>query len=64
MDGGQNSLLSIILEKYPRGKNLLGKPSMRWEDLIRKNISALGGGSDWKDRASDKDGWRDVCLAE
>jgi len=32
----------------------------RWEYLVKKDVSALGGVSDWKERESDRDGWREV----
>jgi len=51
-----------VLEKDPAGKIPLGRPRMRWEDLVKKDVSALGGGSDWKERASNRDGWREGCL--
>jgi hypothetical protein len=51
-----------VLEKDPAGKRPLRRPCMRWEDLVKKYVSALGGGSDWKERASDRDGWRKRCL--
>jgi len=31
---------------------------MRLEDLVKKDVNAFDGGSDWKERASDRDGWR------
>jgi len=35
---------------------------MRWEYLVKKDVNALGGGSDWKVRESDRDGWREGYL--
>lgn len=29
---------------------------MRWEDLVKKNVNTLGGGLNWKEHASDRDG--------
>lgn len=31
---------------------------MRWEDLVKKDVSVLDGRSDWKERASGRDGWK------
>jgi len=44
------------LEKDPVGKRPLERPRKRWEDLVKKDVYALGGGSDWKERTSDRDG--------
>jgi hypothetical protein len=45
-----------VLEKDSAGKIPLGRPRMRWENLVKKYVNALDGGSDWKERASDRDG--------
>lgn len=43
----RNHWLRTILEEDPAGKRPLGRPHMRWEDLIKKDVSALDGESDW-----------------
>jgi len=58
----QNPLLRIVLEKDSAGKRPLGRPRTRWEDVVNKDVEALGGGSNLKERASDRDGWKDRCL--
>jgi len=35
---------------------------MRWEDVVKKNVEELEGGSDWKARAADREGWKDRCM--
>lgn len=35
------------------GKRPLGRPRLRWEDMIKKNVLALNSGLDWKARALD-----------
>lgn len=35
------------------GKRPLRILHMRWEDVVKKYVVALGGSSDWKKRASD-----------
>jgi hypothetical protein len=49
-------LLRIILEKDPTRKRLLGRPHMRWNDLVKKDVITLSGVLDWKEQASDRDG--------
>jgi hypothetical protein len=41
----QNPLIRIVLEENPTGKRPLGRPRLRWEDVVRNNVKALGGGS-------------------
>jgi len=50
------------LEKNPAGKRPLGRRRMSWEDVVKKDVEALGEGSDWKKQVSDRDGWRNGCL--
>jgi len=35
---------------------------MRWEDVLKKDVEELGGGSDWKTRAADREGWKARCF--
>lgn len=41
----QNSLLRMVLEQNSVGKRPLGRPKLRWEDLIKRDIEDLGGGA-------------------
>jgi hypothetical protein len=34
---------------------------MRWEDAIKKNVKQIGAGSNWKNLALDKEGWKLGC---
>ncbi|KAE9539532.1 hypothetical protein AGLY_004784 [Aphis glycines] len=54
----QNSLLRMVLEQNPVGKRPLGRPKLRWEDLVKRDIEDLGGGANWKDLAMNRDAWR------
>jgi hypothetical protein len=43
----------------PEGKRPLGRPRHRWEDNIKINLQAVGGGhGDWIELAQDRDRWR------
>jgi len=48
-------------------KNLIGKRPLRriclrWKNQIKLNVEELGGGSDWKEKSSEGDGWKLGCL--
>jgi hypothetical protein len=48
-----------VLVGKPEGKRALGRPSRRWEDDIKMDLQAVGGGcGDWMERAQDRDRWR------
>jgi hypothetical protein len=49
----------MILVGTPEGKRPLRRPTRRWEDNIKTDISEIGwGGMDWIDLAQDRDQWR------
>ncbi|CAI6370121.1 unnamed protein product [Macrosiphum euphorbiae] len=57
-----NPLLHVVLKENPKGKRSLGRPRLRWEDLIKKDVESLNGGPDWKTKAADRESWRIGCL--
>jgi hypothetical protein len=48
-----------VLVGKPVGKRPLGRPRHRWEDNIKTDLQAVGGGcGDWMELALDRDRWR------
>jgi hypothetical protein len=35
---------------------------MKCGDVMKKNVEELGGGSDWKARSEDREGWKAGCM--
>jgi hypothetical protein len=35
----------MVLEQNPVGKRPLGRPKLRWEDLVKRNVKDLRGGA-------------------
>lgn len=35
---------------------------MRWEDVVKNDVEELRGGTVWKTRATDRDGWKAGCM--
>jgi len=52
------------MEQFPIGKRLVGRPRMRWEDIIKEDVRRLGGGSYWRILALDKERWILDCEIE
>jgi hypothetical protein len=45
-----------VLVGKPEGKRPLGRPILRWEDNIKKNLHEVGGGRGyWMELAQDRD---------
>jgi len=53
-----------VLEQNPVGKRSLGRPKLRWEDIVKRDVVELGGRVNWKDLAINRDGWRIGCETE
>jgi hypothetical protein len=48
-----------VLVGKPEGKRPLGRPRLRWEGNIKKDIQEVGGDcGNWMERAQDRDRWR------
>jgi hypothetical protein len=48
----------------PEGKRQLGRPSRRWVDNTKTDLSEIvWDGRDWIDLAQDRDQWRALVLA-
>jgi hypothetical protein len=54
----------MVLEQNPVGKRPLGRPKLRWEDLVKRNVEDLGSEANWKYLATNRDGWRIGCAME
>ena len=48
-----------VLVGKPEGKRPMGKPRIRWEDNIRRDLQEVGGSyGDWMELAQDREKWR------
>lgn len=50
-----------MIEQNPVGFYPLRRPRMLWEDVIKKNVEQMGGGSNWRNLAQDREGWKFGC---
>ena len=56
--GGERGVHRVLVGK-PEGKRPLGRPRLRWEDNIKKDLQeVVGGYGDWMELAQDRDMWR------
>ena len=58
----QNNIIMMIMDENPVDKRPLGRPRLRWEDMIKRDVETLNGGPVWKVQALDREGWRIGCL--
>lgn len=43
-------------------KNQLERQRLTWEDVVRKDVGALRGSSNWSVQALDWENWRQGCI--
>jgi len=69
MDGacgtyGERRVVYRVLVLKPGGKEIIGRPRLRWEDNIKMDLQeVVSAGMDWIDLAQDKDRWRELVNA-
>jgi len=59
----QGSLVRQVIEEESIGKRPLGRPRLRWEDCVKKDLKTLDPGIRWREAAEDRDRWQDLYLA-
>ena len=53
-----------VFVRKPEGKRPLGRPRLRWEDNIKRDLQEVGCGSvDWIELAQDREWWRALVNA-
>ena len=61
--GESRGVYRIVVGK-PEGKRPLGRPRLRWENIIKMDLQKVGcEGTDWIDLAQDRDRWRALVNA-
>jgi hypothetical protein len=56
---GEERGVHRVLVGKPEGKRPLGRPRLRWEDDIKRDLQEVGEGcGDWMERTQDRDRWR------
>jgi len=59
----RRSVYRVLVGK-PEGKRPLGRPRLRWEDNIKKDLQEVGcGAMGWIELAHDRDRWRALVIA-
>jgi hypothetical protein len=56
---GEDRGVYRVLVGKPEGKRSLGRPRLKWEDIIKTDLQEVGGGrGDWMELAQDRDRWQ------
>ncbi|KAL4084268.1 hypothetical protein QTP88_028093 [Uroleucon formosanum] len=58
----QGSIIRTVIENNPAGKRPLGRPRLRWEDCVIKDVGRIGANLQWREEAEDRNRWRSIYL--
>ena len=48
-------------ELREQGRRRRGRPRLRWEDSVKKDVKKTGEEGDWKKKTGDRGGWRRIA---
>jgi len=55
-------LVKTTLREDRREKRPLGRPRLRWEDCVKRDVADFQQDTDWHTLAENRDGLRQLCL--
>ncbi|CAH1722426.1 unnamed protein product [Aphis gossypii] len=58
----EGSFIKAVIKENPTWKRPLGRPRLRWEDRIKKEVKAVEPNTQWREAAEDRERWRQICL--
>ena len=51
-------LLKRAAELREQGRRRRGRPRLRWEDCVKRDVKKAGEEEDWKKKTRDREGWK------
>ena len=58
LDGESGILPLSHCELCEQGRRRRGRPRLRWEDCVKRDVRKAGEEEDWKKRTRDRGGWK------
>jgi len=60
----EGSFIKAVIKENSIGKRPLGRPGLRREDRIKKDVKAVEPNVQWREVAGDRERWWQICLQE
>jgi len=58
----EDTMIKAVIEEEPIGKRQVGRPRLRWEDCVKRNVKAVVPRANRKEVAEDRERWRNLCC--
>jgi len=59
----KRNVTNTVIKEEPKGKRPLGRPHLRWEDCVKREVEVVDPGANWKEVAEDRIiRWREICF--
>lgn len=59
----KDAMINTVIGEEPKGKRPLGRPRLRWEDCVKKDVKEVDPGANWREIAENRISWREICFA-
>jgi len=59
----KDAMINTVIREEPKGKRPLGRPRLRWEDCVKKDVKEVDPGANWREIAENRISWREICFA-
>jgi len=58
----KDTMIKVVTEEEPIGKRLIGRPRLRWENCVKRDVKTVDPRANWKKVAEDRERWRNICM--
>ena len=58
----KDAIINTVIKEDPKGKRPLGRPRLRWEDCVKREVKEVDPRTNWREIAENRIRWREICF--
>jgi Reverse transcriptase (RNA-dependent DNA polymerase) len=58
----KDAMINTVIREEPKGKRPLGRPRLRWEDCVKREVKEVDPRANWREIAENRIRWREICF--